>query len=180
MKKKHLLLVATSMSVVTFLSCGNGAKSVSTSTSDTTKTAATTTQTATPATPSGNKMGQDVKAGDLTVKVLQMKDYKSTNPMLKTEEGDKLVALEIECANTSTDKNIETNPMDWSASDDKSYSYNFGMTDKKQPSFNGKTLNPGGKVRGWITFAIPKDNKLVKVQYKDMLSSDAGAEIDLQ
>jgi hypothetical protein len=113
------------------------------------------------------KVGEEVQLGDYVIKVNKMEDYTPSDNMLAPKDGMKMVVIEVEYKNATTDKQLSANPLDWSASDNEGYSYDYGnSTDTKEPSLNDKTLNPGGKVKGWLTFEIPKANKLVKAQFK--------------
>jgi Domain of unknown function (DUF4352) len=119
------------------------------------------------------KVGEEVKLGDYVIKVNKIDDYKPSDEMMAAKAGMKMVVVEVEYSNTTTDKQINANPTDWSVSDNEGYSYDYGSSsDTKEPSLNDKTLNPGGKVKGWLTFEIPKANKLVKAQFRPGLTDN--------
>jgi hypothetical protein len=151
-----LATILAAIITVTFASCGGGTEG--TPVSKTGKSGSKEGLTF--------KVGEEVKLGDYVIKVNKMEDYTPSDEMFSAKKGMKMVVLEVEYSNATTDKQINANPFDWSASDNKGYSYDIGSSsDTKEPSLNDKTINPGGKVKGWLTFEIPKDSKLTKAQF---------------
>jgi hypothetical protein len=128
------------------------------------------------------KVDEDVKLGDFMVKVNKVEEFKSNDEFMQPEKDMKLIAIEVEYSNPTTDKQINSNPFDWSASDNEGYSYEYDPMMAKEPMLDGKTLNPGGKVKGWLTFKIPKANQLTKAQFKPgiMVMDNANVEFTLQ
>lgn len=125
------------------------------------------------------KLGQDIKLGDFVVKVNKVTDYKCDNEISAPKEGNKLIAIEVEYYNPTTDKQINVNCWDWKVIDNENYSYDTGFLEPKEPYINTGTINPGGKLKGWITFEIPKTSIPKKVQFKPDLIDNANIEIAL-
>jgi hypothetical protein len=124
------------------------------------------------------KAGEEVKLGDYVIKVNKIQDYTPSDEMFVAKDGMKMVVIEVEYSNPTSDKQIHANPTDWSVSDNQGYSYDYGSSaDTKEPALNDKTLNPGGKVKGWLTFEIPKANKLTKAQFTPGLTDNIEIEL---
>lgn len=176
--KKQFLAIGLIATTILFTSCGqtkgNKIEETGTKTEDNKSTKEQPKQG-----PSF-KQGEEVKLGDFIIKVNKVTDFKSDNDFMKPKEGMKLVAVEVEYNNPTTDKQLNANPMDWTAFDNEGYSSDFGMTESKEPALHASTLNPGGKVKGWVTFEITKTNKLTKVQFKPGFLGNSNVEFVLQ
>jgi hypothetical protein len=160
---------------LTFISCGSGTEGTQIA-----QTGTTTSKDESGSEKKGLnfKLGEEVKLGDYVIKVNKIQDYTPADDMFQAKAGMKMVVIEVEYANSTSDKQITANPYDWSVSDSEGFSYDYGSSsDDKEPSLNDKTLNPGGKVKGWITFEIPKANKLTKAQFKPGLTDNIEFEL---
>ncbi|MFW5884945.1 MAG: DUF4352 domain-containing protein [Patescibacteria group bacterium] len=126
------------------------------------------------------KLGEDIKLGDYAVTVTDMEDpFKAKNEFMQPEAGNKLVAIEVKYENNTSDKSLSYNPFDWKLYDSEGYSFDQGMTEDKEPELSSGTLNPGGKVRGWVTFETPEDSEKFKLQFTPDFWSSDNVEIQL-
>lgn len=126
-----------------------------------------------------HKPGEEVIFGDFVVKINKVQDFETTNEFSKLADDMQLIAMEVEYNNRSG-KIINSNPLDWSASDNEGFSYRYDLMMAKEPLLNRKIISPGGKVKGWITFQIPKTNKLKSMQFQPDLLENANVEFALQ
>lgn len=126
------------------------------------------------------KIGDEIKLGDYVISVVNIQDpYKSTNQYMEPKQGNRLISVEVIYVNNSGDKTIDYNPFDWKIFDNQGYNFETGFTDSKEPSLNSGTLNPGGKVRGWITFEVPNGSKEFKVQFTPSFFGNDNLEVQL-
>lgn len=161
-------------------SCGPQGQKVQHEGQPTNQEQETLTETAAPKNLKFN-LGQDIKLGDFVVKVNKVADHKSTNQFMEPEKGNKLVAIEVEYYNPTQDKQFDANPMQWKLFDNEYYSYDHGiMVDSKTPKLHVTTVNPGSKVKGWVTFEIPESSKALKVQFQPEFFDNANIEISLE
>jgi len=176
MKQPTIIIAATAL---LFASCGDGTEGTPVEKTGTTvnNSTATTTEKKQGL---NFKTGEDVKLGDFVIKVNKVQDFTSNDEFMQPEKDMKLVAIEVEYNNPTGDKQLNSNPFDWSVSDNEGYSYEYDAMMAKEPILDGKTLNPGGKVKGWLTFKIPKANRLTKAQFKPDFIDNANVEFDLQ
>lgn len=126
------------------------------------------------------KIGDAIKLGDYVVSVATLQDpYKSTNQYMGPKAGNRLVAVEVTYQNNTQDKSIDYNPFDWKLFDSQGYNFQSGFTDSKEPTLSSGTLNPSGKVRGWITFEVPNDSKQFKIQFVPSFLGNDNVEVQL-
>jgi len=126
------------------------------------------------------KIGDSIKLGDYMVSVTQITDpYKAKNQYMQPEKDKRLVAVEVLYENGTKDKSLDYNPMDWKMFDSQGYNYDWGFTESKDPKLNSGTLNPGSKVRGWVTFEVPTDSKDFKMQFVPSFLSNDNVEVQL-
>ncbi len=126
------------------------------------------------------KLGDAIKLGDYVVTATKLEDpFKSKNQYLGPKAGNRLVAVEVLYENNTADKSLNYNPFDWKLSDSDGYKYDMGITDSREPRLSSGTLNPAGKVRGWITFEVPVAAKEFKLQFAPSMLSNDNAEVQL-
>jgi hypothetical protein len=126
------------------------------------------------------KMGDSIKLGDYIINVTNIDNsYKAKNQYMQPKAGNKLVAIEVLYENNTTDKSLDYNPFDWKLFDSQGYNFESGFTEDKDPRLSSGTLNPGGKVRGWITFEVPTDSKDFKMQFAPSFLSNDNVEVQL-
>jgi len=104
------------------------------------------------------KIGDKVKLGDNVITVKGVSGYTSSNQFLQPESGNKFVAVDIVHKNSGDDP-TDYNMFDFQLQDNKGYTYQPASTDK-EPRFGSGTLQKGRQVRGFLTFEIPKKNKV--------------------
>jgi len=101
-------------------------------------------------------VGEDIKLGDYIVTVNKIENpYREKNEFSQPEEGNKFIAVEVSYQNNTTDKTISYNTLDWKLFDGEGYNYESSWSATKKPDLSSGDINPGSKVRGWITFEIP-------------------------
>ncbi len=126
------------------------------------------------------KIGDSIKLGDYMVSITKTEDpYKSKNQFMNPKASNRLVAVEVTYENNTKDKSIDYNPFDWKLFDSQGYNFQTGFTDSKEPTLSSGTLNPGGKVRGWVTFEVPNDSKQFKMQFTPSFLSNDNVEVQL-
>ena len=126
------------------------------------------------------KIGDAIKLGDYIITITKTEDpYKSKNQYMGPESGNRLMAVEVLYENNTADKSLDYNPFDWKLFDGQGYNYDSGFTDSKDPQLNSGTLNPGSKVRGWITFEVPTEAKDFKLQFAPSFLSSDNVEVQL-
>ena len=126
------------------------------------------------------KMGDSIKLGDYTISVTKIDNlYKAKNQYMQPEVGNKLVAIEVLYENNTADKSLDYNTFDWKLFDSQGYNFESGFTDSKEPKLSSGTLNPGSKVRGWITFEVPNESKDFKMQFAPSFLSNDNVEVQL-
>ncbi len=126
------------------------------------------------------KLGETVKLGDYIVSANKLENpYLEKNEFSQPAEGNKLVAVEVAYQNNTDDKTISYNPLDWNLFDGEGYSYEVSFMSSKEPSLNSGDLNPGSKVKGWITFEVQENSKDFKLQFVPNFWDNDNVEIKL-
>lgn len=112
------------------------------------------------------KLGETIRLGDYVVSVSKMEDpYKAQNQYTQPDSGNRFVAVEVVYENGTTDKSLDYNPFDWKLFDSEGYGFESSFMADKEPRLSSGTLNPSGKVRGWLTFEVPQESKDFKLQF---------------
>ncbi len=126
------------------------------------------------------KLTQDVQFGNYIIKINSGVFFKSDNEFWGADQGNVLYAIDVEYKNTTVDQQFSSNPFHWTLFDVNGYSYSCAiMVAGKKPKLETTTINPGGKVRGWVTFEIPNTATPYKVQFKPSLTDYSNVEIIL-
>lgn len=125
-------------------------------------------------------LGQSIKLEDYIITLIQVSEHKSNDPDLNPPEGMRLFAINVEYENPSKDLQLNTNPMQWKLYDTEGYSYQAAQaTINKEPKLPPDVLNPGGKIKGWITYEIRENAKPVKVKFQPSFLENENVEIDI-
>ena len=112
---------------------------------------------------SGPKLGETVEAGKARVTVHAVEDP-ARAPDAVVEPGRRLVAIEVSIEAAKGSVSVAT--FDFTVQDEQGYTYDpafFG----REPALKMTDLAQGRTIRGWVTFDVPKDAKLVAV-YADL------------
>jgi hypothetical protein len=113
------------------------------------------------------KVGDSIQLGDYVLIVHGTADnvpYEDTE-YDRPEEGNKYFAVEVTVENKGSEAN-SYNPLDFTLQDSSGYTFEKTYTVSKEPSLSSGDLQPGRKVRGWITFEIPKTSSNLELIYK--------------
>jgi len=62
---------------------------------------------------------------------------------------------------------------------DEGYNFETTYSTDKKPRLSSGTLNPGGKVRGWLTFEVPENSKQFKLQFTPNFWDNDNLEVQL-
>lgn len=106
--------------------------------------------------------------------------YSKGNEFDKPKDGNEFVIVKVSIKNTG-DKKISYNPFDYSIenSDGQITTQTISAIDSKTSLSSGE-LAPEGKISGTIVFEAPKEDKNLKLLYKNnMFKEDADCEIIL-
>jgi hypothetical protein len=145
-------------------------------------TSLTFNPSATPASASGD-VGEAVGAGSFIMTVTKVEvsdeiDMGGAFGKVKAESGKQFVALEIVFESLS-DSDVNVNRNGASLKDSDGFRYQAGGR-TRQPEMGFVTnLAKGTKMRGWITFEIPKTAKGLVFDYSPIAGSGKG-KVDLQ
>lgn len=124
-------------------------------------------------------IGDKIKLGDYVIKVEGMEDpYNESNEFLQPDAGNRYVTVEVLYENPTDDKNIDYNSWDWTLFDSDGYNYDPSFVGK-DPDLSSGTLNPGGTVRGWVTFEVRSESTNFKIQFTPSWLSNDNVEIVL-
>lgn len=89
--------------------------------------------------------------------------YTSSNQFIVPKSGNKYVTVDITLQNNAKDP-YTYNALEFKLHDNQDYGYTMAMSDK-DPALNTGALQPGEKIRGFITFEIPTNNSPAKLVY---------------
>lgn len=126
------------------------------------------------------QVGEDIKLGDYVISINNVENpYVEKNQYSKPGEGNKFIAVEVSYQNNTSDKTISYNPFDWKLFDGEGYNYESSWTASKKPDLSSGDINPGSKVRGWITFEVPIKSENFKIKFTPGFWDNANVEIKL-
>lgn len=106
---------------------------------------------------SGPRLGEEVTAGKAVVRVLTVEDPARV-PNVDPNPGNRYIALDVSVQATSD--RVSVSPFDFTVQDADGYVYDstyFG----REPALGSTDLAPGRTIRGWVTFEVPADARLV-------------------
>ena len=143
-------------------------------------TPADSTSASTAATATSFKVGQAVKLGDFTVKVLSMKDpYKSTNSFDKPAKGTRYIAIDTQVTNTGSEPRTVSSLACFDVADATGQQYTMSLVVGAPKPPDGE-LAPGKLLRGTLVYEIPTGQKKgLTMDFKCDLFSSGSATIAL-
>lgn len=100
-------------------------------------------------------LGDQVKLEDKIVTIYSLANYVESNEFLQPKYKNRYVSVDVSVENDGTEA-INVNPFDFILQDSNSYSYDNAPTTKK-PNLTLTTIQPGRKIRGFISYEVPKD-----------------------
>lgn len=104
------------------------------------------------------KVGDTIKMGDLQYTVHGIREVKG-NDIFKPDEGKKWVAVEVTIENKGSEPQLVSSLLGFTLQDSEGYTYNImPVPVDLKGSLDGE-LAPGRKMRGEVSFEIPKDAK---------------------
>jgi hypothetical protein len=106
------------------------------------------------------KIGDVVDLDGKTIVVNGVAPYTSNNQFLTPKAGNKFVSVDVTLANSSKDA-FNYNVLNFRLQDDKDYTYSNAVSDQ-EPYLTTGAVQPGEKVRGFITYEIPNLNTPAK------------------
>lgn len=125
-------------------------------------------------------IGDTIELGDYVIKVTKFENpYIESNEFSQPETGNKFVAIEVEYQNNTYDKTISYNLFDWTVSDQEGYAYDSTFLATKTPDLSSGDLNPGGKVKGWVTFEVLESSTKFKAKFTPSFWDNDNVEIEL-
>ena len=108
------------------------------------------------------KVGETVTTDDMEIKYLSVKDYKSDNEFMQPKKGYKYIKAEFEFVNKSKEDDLSVSTLSFSCNADDYEVETVYMDDNELDA----DLSPGKKAKGPIFFEVPKDAKLIEIQYE--------------
>lgn len=125
-------------------------------------------------------VGESIKLGDYIVTVNKVENpYVEKNEFSQPEKDNKFMAVEVSYQNNTTDKTISYNALDWKLFDGDGYNYDSSWNATKKPDLSSGDINPGSKVKGWITFEVPEKATDFKIQFTPSFWDNANVEVKL-
>lgn len=107
------------------------------------------------------KMGDLVDLDGKTIVVNDVAPYTSNNQFMVPKSGNKYMSVDLTLTNNSKDA-FSYNVLNFRLQDDKDYSYDHAVSDQ-EPYLTVGAIQPGEKVRGFITYEIPQGNTPAKL-----------------
>lgn len=124
------------------------------------------------------KVGEVAKQGGYVVTVNGVEKSSGYTGSLKAKDGYTLLAVDVTIG--SDGKGVSSNGLYCSLKDGSGFKYNIQAINYKQPLLAGQNDIPvGDKVRGWVTFEIPKDAKGLVFQYEPAFADKVLIRVDL-
>jgi hypothetical protein len=109
----------------------------------------------------------------LTVNKVEKSDnFDTSNTIGKAKDGNIMLAVDITIGSNKT-KGISANGLFASVKDSQGFKYDFAVFGQKEPRIAGTNDIPAGdKVRGWITFEVPKTATGLILEYGQLFESE--------
>ena len=124
------------------------------------------------------KIGDRIQIGDYIITVNKAENpYVESSIYSQPDSGNKYVAVEVTYENETNDS-ISYNVYDWLLSDSDGYTYDQAWG-SKEPDLSSGDLNPGEKVRGWVTFEVPDTSDQYSIKFTPNIWSSDNAVIEL-
>ncbi|MFF4369642.1 DUF4352 domain-containing protein [Streptomyces sp. NPDC001594] len=91
----------------------------------------------------------------------------SADDFMKPQDGKRWVAAQFELVNTGTAvyNDSPSNGTQVADAEGQQFHTTFGEITAGPAMTSAAKASPGGKVLGWIVYEVPKDSKIVKVQF---------------
>ena len=102
------------------------------------------------------------KVGDAFIALNSFVDNDKEGQFVRAKNGMKLVSVEL-IINTHKEE-FDVNSFYFKIKDKSGGVYNSGMTSRK-PSLKAGKVEPGDKVRGWLSFEVPENAVELRIQY---------------
>ncbi|MBN9388663.1 MAG: DUF4352 domain-containing protein [Chloroflexi bacterium] len=108
----------------------------------------------------------------LTVNVVQKSENFSGDAIDQAKSGNTFIAVDLTIG-SQKNSGVSANALYATLKDSQGYSYNTGIFGDKQPSLKGTNDIPNGdKVRGWVTFEVPKTASGFTLEYGQLFESE--------
>lgn len=109
------------------------------------------------------KLGEVVEKAGYSLSATSVEDPAKPGSIYKQKNGYKLIAVEIIFGNVSGDT-VAANPLDAFLVDNNGFVYSAELGGRDGQLVVAK-LNPGEKVKGWVSFTIPNDAAPASIKY---------------
>jgi hypothetical protein len=117
--------------------------------------------------------GKEVTVSEAT------RNWDSGNEFLKPDSGKEWIKVEVTIENKS-DSTASYNTFDWKLQDSDGVIKDVdAVAYSVDGALNSGELAPGGKVSGFLVFAVPQDDTGLKLQYSPSFWTDKKVEIEL-
>lgn len=104
------------------------------------------------------KVGDTIKLGDFQYTVHGIRELKG-NEFLKPDAGKKWIAVEVTVENKGSEPQVVSSLLGFTLQDSEGYNYNITPVPVDLKGSLDGELAPGRKMRGEVSFEIPKDAK---------------------
>jgi hypothetical protein len=109
-------------------------------------------------------LNEQIKLDDKVLTVTSISDYKSSNQFIQPTPGNKFVVVDVTMENQGKDA-VSVNPLEFKLQDNNNYSYQVSLMSDKTPLLSSEPIQPGRKVRGFITFEVPTNSTTFELAY---------------
>ncbi|WP_314585289.1 DUF4352 domain-containing protein [Paenibacillus terrigena] len=169
MKKLQMMLLVLSAFLV-FTACGSKADVKKSEVQETTATTAEKPAEAEKKeekkAPESYKVGDAVDFNNLTVTLNGVRESKGK--LIKPKDGKKFVVVDVTVENKGDADKTISSLIQTAMSDGDGYSYSIALSDDEKASLNGNVA-AGKKLRGEVTFELPKEAKELEFTFKGAL-----------
>jgi hypothetical protein len=120
------------------------------------------------------KVGETVSLNGytLTVNAVQKSENFSGNVIDQADAGNIFIAVDLTIGSLKNN-GVSANALYASLKDSQGYQYSTGIFGDKDPSLKGTNDIPSGdKVRGWVTFQVPKTASGFILEYAQLFESE--------
>ncbi|OUM87931.1 MAG: hypothetical protein BAA01_10830 [Bacillus thermozeamaize] len=117
-----------------------------------------------PPAPQTFAVGEQIKMGDLIFVVNSVRDSEG-DQFIKPQQGHVYKMVDVTLENVGNESDVISSLMMFSLSDADGYKYNVTIGPETKGSLDGE-LQPGRKMRGELTFEVPKDAKGLELLFE--------------
>lgn len=121
----------------------------------------------TPATTKG-RVGETLVQNGYVLIVNQVQRADIFQPFSKAKDGNIYIALDL-TIQSSKDNGVQVNALNCSLKDSQGFKYNIGVFGKDPALASQNDLPRGDKIRGWVTFEVPKTASGLTFEYRTLL-----------